>query len=187
MVKTAIKVNHGNFLETYIPAGMASAGPPLGPQLGQKNVNIPVFVKEFNERTQEYVEGVPLPCRVTVNSDRSFDLVINKPPTTFFLKQAAGIQRGAMNPWQGEVAGKVTLKHIYEIALIKQQDPNMSVLSLETICKQILGCARSAGIEVVNKLDAKEYNEFLEQRKLIVEEQLKELQAKKEAKMLRTA
>lgn len=35
LVKSVTKVNHGNFLETYIPAGMASASPPLGPQLGQ--------------------------------------------------------------------------------------------------------------------------------------------------------
>lgn len=84
------------------------------------------------------------------------------------------------------MAGKVTLKHVYEIAKIKQQDRTMKILSLETICKQILGIARAAGIQVVHKLDAKEYGEFLAQRKLIVEEQLKELQAKKEAKMLRT-
>lgn len=118
VVKKAVeKVNHGNRLSTYIPAGMAVAGPPLGPQLGQvrrkvflnmypiltqnnfqKNVNIAAFCKEFNERTKEYKEGVPLPCRITVNPDRSFDLTIHQPPVTFFLKQAAGIQRAAMNP-----------------------------------------------------------------------------------------
>nr|CAG4642181.1 EOG090X0I63 [Eurycercus lamellatus] len=186
VVKTAVKVNHGNFLETYIPAGMASAGPPLGPQLGQKNINIPAFCKEFNERTKDYIEGVPLPCRITVNSDRSFDLVINQPPSSFFLKQAAGIQRAAMNPY-GEVAGKVTLKHIYEIAKIKQQDASLSTESLENICKQLIACAQTCGIKVVPKLDAKEYSQFLVERKEIVEEQLRELQAKKEARMLRTA
>nr|CAG4637485.1 EOG090X0I63 [Ceriodaphnia reticulata]SVE73297.1 EOG090X0I63 [Ceriodaphnia reticulata] len=183
--KTIDKVNHGNRLETYIPSCMAVAGPPLGPQLGQKNVNIAAFCKEFNERTKEYKEGIPLPCRVTVNSDRSFDLVINQPPVTFFLKQAAGIQRAAMKPTQ-EVAGKVSLKHVYEIATIKQQDPTLKFLSLETICKQIIGIAQTCGIQVVTHLDAKEYGEFLIERKQIVEEQLKELQAKKEARMLRT-
>nr|CAG4647541.1 EOG090X0I63 [Megafenestra aurita]SVE92759.1 EOG090X0I63 [Megafenestra aurita] len=183
--KTVQKVNHGNFLETYIPAGMAVAGPPLGPQLGQKNINIAAFCKEFNERTSEYKEGIPLPCRVTVNSDRSFDLVIHQPPVTYFLKQAAGITRAAMKPCH-QIAGKVTLKHVYEIAKIKQQDPPLKILSIETICKQIIGIARSCGIEVVPKLDAEEYGEFLKQRKLEVDEELKELQAKKEARMLRT-
>nr|SVE76129.1 EOG090X0I63 [Daphnia hispanica] len=180
------KINHGNRMETYIPSGKAVAGPPLGPQLGQKNVNIAAFCKEFNERTKEYKEGIPLPCRVTVNTDRTFDLIINQPPVSFFLKQAAGIQRAAMKPTH-EVAGKVTLKHVYEIAKIKQQDSTQSFLSLETICKQIISTARTCGIEVVPKLDAREYGDFLEQRKQIVEEELKELQAKKEARMLRTA
>jgi len=121
--KTVEKVNHGNFLETYIPSGLAAAGPPLGPQLGQvcvkifssfklfvlvilycqtllfqKNINIAAFCKEFNERTKEYKEGIPLPCRVTVNSDRTFDLTIHQPPVSYFLKQAAGLQRAAMDP-----------------------------------------------------------------------------------------
>lgn len=86
-----------------------------------------------------------------------------------------------------EVAGKVTLKHVYEIAKIKQQDPTQSFLSLETICKQVVSCARTCGIEVVPKLDAEEYRQFLDQREQFVEEELKDLQAKKEARMLRTA
>lgn len=85
-----------------------------------------------------------------------------------------------------QIAGKVTLKHVYEIAKIKQQDPPLKILSIETICKQIIGIARSCGIEVVPKFDAEEYGEFLKQRKLEVDEELKELQAKKEARMLRT-
>lgn len=85
-----------------------------------------------------------------------------------------------------EIAGKVTLKHVYEIAKIKQQDPPNRILSLETICKQIIGIAQTCGIKVVPTLDAQEYGKFLQERKLVEEEQLKELQAKKEAKMLRT-
>lgn len=85
-----------------------------------------------------------------------------------------------------QVAGMITLKHVYEIAKIKQQDPPLMFLSLETICKQILGCARTCGIKVVPSLDPKEYEQFLKERKIAVEEELKELQEKKEARMLRT-
>lgn len=112
--------------------------------------------------------------------------MINKPPTVYFLKQAAGIQRAAMDSGK-EVAGKVTLKHVYEIAKIKQEDFFLQTVPLQELCRLVIGTARSCGIQVVRDLDPKEYEEFLIERKEIVEQQKKELQEKKEAKMLRTA
>lgn len=130
MKKTLEKVNHNTKLKTNIPAGMAIAGPPLGPMLGQRGINIAAFCKDFNERTKDYRDGIPLPCRISVNSDRTYQLVIHSPPAAFFIKQAAGIQRGAMSSGI-EVAGKITLKHLYEIAKIKLEDPPNALLSLE--------------------------------------------------------
>lgn len=130
-------------------------------------------------------EGIPLPCRVTVNPDRSYELIINKPPVVYYLKQAAGIQRAAM--YGNEVAGKVTLKHVYEIAKIKREDPMLETKTLEEMCNMIVGVAKSCGIQVVKDLDPVEYREFLLERAVVVEQQMKELQEKKEAKMLRTA
>jgi large subunit ribosomal protein L11 len=85
-----------------------------------------------------------------------------------------------------EVAGKITLKHIYEIAKIKSEDPPLECVSLEIICKMMIGTARSCGIEIVKHLDPVEYGQFLEERKIIIERQKKELEEKKEARMLRT-
>ncbi|XP_022123290.1 39S ribosomal protein L11, mitochondrial [Pieris rapae] len=186
MKKVADKIDHSSKLRTNIPAGMAAAGPPLGPMLGQRNINIAAFCKDFNERTANIKSGVPLPVRVKVNPDRSYQLVIHQPPSSYFLKQAAGTSRGAMEPVK-EMCGKITIKHIYEIAKIKSQDPPLEWRSLKEICVMLLSQARTCGIEVVRDLDPKEYGEFLNDRKTIVEEQKKQLQEKREAKMLRTA
>ncbi|KAK2583743.1 hypothetical protein KPH14_009660 [Odynerus spinipes] len=182
--KVVEKVDHSSKLRTDIHAGMAKPSPPLGPMLGQRNINIPNFCKEFNERTADIKEGVPLPCRVKVNADRSYELVIHKPPATYFLKQAAGIQVGKIQ--KGEVAGKITRKHLYEIAKLKSEDPPLALLTIEEICKMLVGIARTCGIEIVDKIDPEEYAEFLKERKVRVEEFRKELQIAKDAKLLRT-
>ena len=86
-----------------------------------------------------------------------------------------------------ECAGKVTLRHIYEIARIKSQDPCFDYIPMERICKGIIGAAHTCGIDVVRDLDPVEYGAFLEERHRIVEEQETELQEAKAAKLLRVA
>ena len=75
---------------------------------------------------------------------------------------------------------------MYEIAKIKQLDPPSRFLPLKVICEQVITGAHSCGIEIVHKLDATDYANFLNERKQIVEQQLKEIKEKKEARMLRT-
>lgn len=143
---------------------------------------------------------------MSVNSDRTYELSIHTPPATFLLKQAAGIQRGAMYPGK-EISGKITRKHLYEIAQIKLQDPPNALLSLEVgvrnhkpnnlvmwtyvfwlqqMCTMLVGIARTCGIEIVEELKTEDYQQFLDDRREVVEQQRKELQEAREAKMLRT-
>jgi len=178
--------HHIGGLRTNIPAQMAVAGPPLATQLGQLGINIQQFVKDFNLRTSVFREGVPLPTRTTMNPDRSYNLVIHHPTATYFLKQAAGVKRGAQYPGK-EVTGYITRKHLYEIALVKSQDPPLQCVDLQDVCRQLIDSANSLGIKVVDKLDPEWYQEFLEERKEIVKKQKEEIQAIKEAKLLRTA
>ncbi|XP_018405790.1 PREDICTED: 39S ribosomal protein L11, mitochondrial isoform X1 [Cyphomyrmex costatus] len=184
MSKNVEKIDHSSKLRVNIPAGMASSAPPLGSQLGQRNIIIDKFCKDFNSRTADIKEGIPLPCRVKVKSDRSYDLVIHKPPTTYYLKQAAGIQKGRIK--KGEIAGKITLKHLYEIAKIKIEDPPNALLTLEQMCQMIVGIARTCGIEIVREIDPDEYRQFLKDREAVITEYREQLQLAKESKILRT-
>ncbi len=179
------KVDHRGRVFTHIPAQMASAGPPLGSQLGQIGVNIANFVKDFNLKTSIFRPGVPIPSIITIKADRTHNLVMMHPPFQYFIKQAAGIQRGAMN--RGEVSGMISRKQMYEIALLKSQDEIWQEYDMQVLCEKVLEAADSMGVKVVDELDAEEYEKFLIERKAINEAQLQELKEARESKLLRMA
>ncbi|XP_033111174.1 39S ribosomal protein L11, mitochondrial-like [Anneissia japonica] len=175
---TGKKVVHSNVIKTYIKAGRAAPGPPLGPVLGQRGIPIGQFCKDFNEKTSGIRDGIPLPTVIRINSDRSYTLEINKPPVSYFIKSAAGVLKGAHKPGS-HCVGKVTLKHVYEIAKVKQEDPNLQIQSLERICTGIIGSCLSMGIEVVRELDPEDYRGFLERSSEEAKEIREELIAEK--------
>ncbi|KAJ3329359.1 hypothetical protein HDU91_003882 [Kappamyces sp. JEL0680] len=126
----------------------AAPAPPVGPALGQKGVKSIDFCKQFNDRTKNYVQGVPISARITVNPDKTFTFITKSPPTSWFLKQALNIDKGSSRP--GDiVVGTLSLKHLYHIAQAKQKDPGFEGVSLEKITKQVLGTAKNMGIKVV--------------------------------------
>ncbi|GAA6006782.1 hypothetical protein JCM10207_009094 [Rhodosporidiobolus poonsookiae] len=133
------------------PAGKATAAPPVGPALGARGVKSIDFVKDFNARTAHLVPGTPTPVSITIQADRTFTFVTKTPPTMWLIKQAAGIEKGSGETGRPNVAkaGTLSLKHVYEIARIKQRDEHMKTVPLEGIAKTIVGQCRSAGVEVV--------------------------------------
>jgi large subunit ribosomal protein L11 len=134
-------------VKLQIEAGKATPAPPVGPALGQAQVNIMEFCKQFNARTStKEMEGLVIPVVISVYADRSFTFITKTPPAAVLLKKAAGIAKGSGTP-NKEKIGKVTEKQVREIATQKMPDLNAS--SVETAIKSIRGTARSMGIEVV--------------------------------------
>ena len=135
------------YIKLTIPAGQANPSPPLGPALGQRGVNIMEFAKAFNAKTAEIEKGVPTPTIITVYGDKSFTFVTKTAPASYYLKKAAGIQKGANSPSK-EVAGTVTRKQLREIAEAKMVD--LSANDLDAAEKIIAGSARQMGLEVTD-------------------------------------
>jgi len=131
-----------------IPAGKAAPTPPVGPALGARGVKSMDFCKEFNARTSHVEPGVPTPTLITVQPDRSFTFITKTPPTSYFLKKAAGIEKGTGRPGH-EIIGTISVKHVYEIAKIKQTDEHLKHLKLESIARSVIGTARTLGVQVV--------------------------------------
>lgn len=134
------------YLKLQVPAGSASPSPPIGPALGQRGLNIMEFCKSFNAKTQEMEKGSPIPCIITIFSDKSFTFTMKQPPVSFFLKKAAGLAKASKEPGRS-VAGKVTSAQVKEIAESKMKDLN--AVDIDGAVKMVEGSARSMGLEVV--------------------------------------
>ena len=136
------------YVKLQIIAAKATPAPPVGPALGQAQVNIMEFCKQFNERTSKEaaLTGLTVPVVITVYADRTFTFITKTPPAPVLLLKAAGVAKGSGTPNKDKV-GKVTEKQIMEIA--KQKMPDMNAASVEAAAKTIRGTARSMGLEVV--------------------------------------
>jgi large subunit ribosomal protein L11 len=142
---TAKKIT--GYVKLQIEAGKATPAPPVGPALGQAQVNIMEFCKQFNARTQnKEMAGLIIPVVITVYADRTFSFITKTPPAAVLLKKAAGIDKGSGTP-NKEKKGKVTEKQVREIAT--QKMPDLNAASIDAAVRSIKGTARSMGIEVV--------------------------------------
>lgn len=134
------------YINLIIPAGKANPSPPVGPALGQRGLNIMEFCKAFNAHTQKVEAGTPIPVSITAYADKTFTFITKTPPASFYLKQAAKLKSGSKLPGR-DVAGKVTMAQVREIAQAKMEDLNAN--DIEAAAQMICGSARSMGLEVV--------------------------------------
>lgn len=145
------------YVKLQCPGGSATPAPPVGPALGAHGVNIGMFVKQFNDKTNNPdMKGLMLPVIITVYSDRSFEFKIKSPPAAVLIKLAAKIPAGKKQgkeviPAEAKKGGKykgfsLTKKQVEEIAKKKMADLNAR--DAEHAARIIEGTARSMGITV---------------------------------------
>ena len=142
----AAKKEISGFIKLQIKGGQANPAPPVGPALGQRGVNIMEFCKAFNASTDSLEKNMPIPVVITVFSDKSFSFITKTPPVSFYLKKAAGKDKGSSEPGR-TVGGSVKIDQIREIAENKMKDLNAA--NIEGAIEMVRGSARSMGLEVL--------------------------------------
>ena len=133
-------------LKLRIPAGRATAGPPVGSTLGQWGLNMMDFINPFNEATKDLM-GKNVIVHIQVYDDRSFNWNSLGQPVDDMIREKIGIQKGSGKPHTDKV-GKITRKQLEEIAEAKMKDLN--AIDLDGAVKVVAGSARSMGVEVVD-------------------------------------
>ena len=136
MAKKEIKAN----LKMKIPAGKASAGPPVGSTLGQYGVNMMDFVTPFNEQTKE-MGNMTVTTHITIYDDRSMDFRVVSQPTDDQIRAKLGIQKGSGRPNTEKLDKKLSQADLRSIAENKAKDMNTD--DTEAVMKMVAGTARS--------------------------------------------
>jgi large subunit ribosomal protein L11 len=131
-------------VKIQLPAGAATAAPPVGTALGPHGVATMDFVKQYNAQTENQ-RGQIIPVEITIFEDRSFTFVLKTPPAPALIRAAAGLDKGSATAGRDKV-GSITRAQAEEIAKTKMPDLNAN--DLEAAVLQIAGTARSMGIEV---------------------------------------
>lgn len=131
-------------LKLRIPAGRATAGPPVGSTLGQWGLNMMNFINPFNDTTKDLM-GKDVIVHMQVYEDRTFDWKCLGQPVDDLIREKTGIKKGSGKP-HAEKVGKITRVQLEEIAEIKKDQLN--AIDLEGRVKIIAGSARSMGVEV---------------------------------------
>lgn len=127
-----------------VPAGRATAGPPVGSTLGQWGLNMMDFINPFNDATKDMM-GKDVIVHLQVFEDRSFTWKSLGQPVDDLIREKTGIKKGSGKP-HSEKVGKITRAQLEEIAEIKMQHLNAN--DMDGAVKVIAGTARSMGVEV---------------------------------------
>lgn len=133
-------------IKLLLAGGAATPAPPVGSALGQQQVNIMDFCKQFNAATASK-KGETVPVLITVYTDKTFTFVVKTPPTSELIRKKINLPKGSSRPNTDKV-GKITWKEVEEVARVKM--PDLNAVDIEQAKKIVAGSARSMGVVVVD-------------------------------------
>ena len=131
-------------LKLKIPAGRATAAPPVGSTLGQYGVNMMDFITPFNDQTKE-MQGT-VTAHIIIYEDRTMEFRVVGQPVDDMIRAKLGIEKGSGKPNSEKITKKLTANQVTEIAEAKAQDMNTD--KIDSVKKMVAGTARSMGVEV---------------------------------------
>lgn len=137
----AVKAN----VKMKLPAGRATAAPPVGSILGAHGVNMMDFINPFNDQTKD-MQGATVTVHVTIYDDRTMSFYVVGQPTDDLIRAELGIQKGSGKPNSEKIAKKLTDAQLTKIAEQKAKDTNAE--NIDSIKKMVAGTARSMGVEI---------------------------------------
>lgn len=172
-------------VEALVNGGKASAGPPLGPALGPKGVNIGQVIAEINKKTEAF-GGMQVPVKVIIDTDdKSFEIEVGTPPASALIKKEAGIEKGASNPKTDKVAD-ILIEQIIKIA--KMKETALLGKDLKHKVKEIVGTCNSMGVlvegvsatDALKQIDEGKFDkEIAEEKTELSQEEMKKLEEEK--------
>ncbi|MBR3116249.1 MAG: 50S ribosomal protein L11 [Bacilli bacterium] len=133
-----------NKVKLQIPAGRATAAPPVGTALGPFGIPLPEFCTRFNDATKDKMGDI-VPVEVYIYDDRSFDFKVKTSPAAFLIKKAAGVQKASATGSK-DIVGSITKEQLRQIAETKL--PDLNAYTVEEAMKIIAGTAKNMGIEI---------------------------------------
>jgi large subunit ribosomal protein L11 len=188
-------------ISLIVKGGAASAGPPLGPALGGKGINVGQVVQKINEKTSA-MKGMDVPVKVIVDLDaKTFEVEVGLPPSSALLLKEAGVEKGS-GASGTKIVSALKIPQLIKIAKIKYDALTGKTLKEKII--ELAGTCKSLGIklegkdprEVIKELKAGVYDniikegrteltaeesEQLEKERAVIKEELAKIEAVEKA------
>jgi ribosomal protein L11 len=141
-------------IKLYAPAGAAVSGPPLSPILGQHQLNVADFCRDFNKITATMDNRLVVPVLLHKKADKTFDLTLRPVFTTFYF----GAYRQLRTKYVDRPCYFFPLSRLRHTVLLKALSRRQTGFvrgddqqQLFEATKTVLGTAKSAKLSILRR------------------------------------